>query len=57
MLVPRLGLTLWGYIKIYLKEVAWVSVDWVCLAQGRYLWWALVNILLNLRFHKMPGIS
>ena len=38
MLVPRLGLTLWGYIKIYLKEIAWVSVNWVYLAQGRYLW-------------------
>jgi len=27
-----------GYIKIYLKEIAWVYVNWVYLAQVRYLW-------------------
>jgi hypothetical protein len=57
MLVPRLGLTLWEYVKIYLKETAWVYVNLVYLAQGRCLWWGFVNILMHLRFHKMPGIS
>jgi hypothetical protein len=31
-----------------LVEVGWGDVDWVCLAQDRDRWRALVNLVLNL---------
>jgi hypothetical protein len=33
------------------------SMDWIDLAQDRDRWWALVNSVMNLRVHKMQGIS
>jgi hypothetical protein len=32
-----------------LVEVGWGDVDWICLAQDRDRWRALVNSVLNLR--------
>jgi hypothetical protein len=40
----------WIYnIKVGLLEVGVNVVDWICLAQDRYRWRALVNSLMNLR--------
>jgi hypothetical protein len=36
-------------IKIDLREIGWDGVDWVCMAQERDQWRALVNKVLNLR--------
>jgi hypothetical protein len=32
-----------------LGEVVWGDVDWICLAQDRDRWRALVNSVLNIR--------
>jgi hypothetical protein len=42
-------------IKMDLGEIEWVGVDWIGLAQDRDKWRALVNSVMNLRFHKMLG--
>jgi hypothetical protein len=42
-------------IKLDLLEIGLNVVDWIGLAQDRYGWRALVNSVLNLRFHKMLG--
>jgi hypothetical protein len=44
-------------IKIDLQEVGWGNMNWIDLAQDRNRWWALVNAVVNLGFHKMRGIS
>jgi hypothetical protein len=44
-------------IKMYLKEIGLESVDWINLVQNIYQWQALVNMVLNLGFHKRWGIS
>jgi hypothetical protein len=36
-------------IRMGLREVGWGDVDWICLAQDRNRWRALVNSVLNLR--------
>jgi hypothetical protein len=36
-------------IRMHLKEVGWVDVDWIGLAKDRNRWRALVNPVLNLR--------
>jgi len=33
------------------------GIDWTDLAWDRDRWWALVNAVMNLRVHKMQGIS
>jgi hypothetical protein len=38
-------------IKIDLREIRWNVVDWVDLSQDRDQWRALVNTVMNLRFH------
>jgi hypothetical protein len=38
-----------------LVEIGWGGVDWIGLTQDRYKWRALVNALMNLRFHKLLG--
>jgi hypothetical protein len=44
-------------IKMDLREIRWGGVDWIGLAQDRDQWRALVNIVINLQFHKMLGSS
>jgi hypothetical protein len=36
-------------IRIDFGEVGWGDVDWICLAQDRNRWRAVVNSVLNLR--------
>jgi hypothetical protein len=38
-----------GYIKIDLKETVFECVGWICVAQDRDQWRALVNTVMNLR--------
>ena len=44
--------------KMYLRDVGWVGMDWIDLAQDKYQWRALVNIVMNpFGCHKMLGSS
>jgi hypothetical protein len=36
-------------IKVDLKEMECEGVDWTHLAQDRNLWWALINMVMNLQ--------
>jgi len=36
-------------IKMDLKEMGWVGMDWIHLTQNSGKWWALVNIVMNLQ--------
>jgi hypothetical protein len=36
-------------MRMELTEIGWEVVDWIHLAQNRFRWWALVNMILNLR--------
>jgi hypothetical protein len=36
-------------IKIYRREIEWVGMHWIGLAQDRNQWWALVNTVMNFR--------
>jgi hypothetical protein len=36
-------------IKIDLREIGWVGVEWIHLAQDRDRWRAVVNAVMNLR--------
>jgi hypothetical protein len=40
-----------------LEEVGWRGMDWIELAQDTGRWRDLVNAVMNVRFHKMRGIS
>jgi hypothetical protein len=44
-------------IRMGLREIGWEGVDWKYLAQDRDQWWALMNMVMNLRFHETQGIS
>ena len=39
-----------GNIKMDLQEVEFGGMDWIDLAQDRDGYWALVNVIMNLRF-------
>jgi hypothetical protein len=36
-------------IRMDLEEIGWGSVEWIQLAWDRGRWWALVNMVTNLR--------
>ena len=36
-------------IKMDLREVGWWDMDWINLGEDRDKWWALVNMVMNLR--------
>jgi len=36
-------------IKMDLKDMGWVGMDWIHLTQNKGKWWALVNIVMNLQ--------
>jgi hypothetical protein len=36
-------------IKMDLREIGWNGMDWIHLAQDRNLWWALVDMVMNIR--------
>jgi hypothetical protein len=36
-------------IKMDLREIGWGGMDWICLAQDKDQWRALVNTVMNLR--------
>jgi hypothetical protein len=40
-----------GNVKIDLREIGWVGMDWIDLAQDRDQWRALVNRVMN---HQHP---
>jgi hypothetical protein len=44
-------------IKLDLREIGWIGMDWIDLVLDRDQWRALVNTVMNLRFHKMLGSS
>ena len=44
-------------IKMDLKEVGSDGMDWLDLAQDRDSWRTLVNVVMNLLFHKVRGIT
>jgi hypothetical protein len=39
------------------RKVGWGRMDWIDLVQNRDQWSALVNMVMNLRVHKMLGSS
>jgi len=42
--------------KINPEEIEWEGLDWISIAEDRDKWWAVVNTVVNLVFHKMCGI-
>jgi hypothetical protein len=40
-----------------LRDIGWDVMEWIDLTQDRDQWKALVNAVMNHRFHKMLGSS
>ena len=40
-------------IKIYCKETGWKNMNWIDLPWDRAEWQALVDTVMNMKFHKM----
>jgi hypothetical protein len=39
----------WGdNIKMGVREIGWEVEDWLCLAQDKDEWWALVSMVMNI---------
>jgi hypothetical protein len=47
----------WGVGNMDLKELRWEGMEWIILTWDRYKWGALVSTVMDLRFHKIQGIS
>ena len=43
----RLRHSWWDSIKMDLQEVGCDGMDWIDVAQDRYRWWALLNVVMN----------
>jgi hypothetical protein len=52
-----MGKTCKDNIIMDLKEIECENVDWMYLFQDRVQWLGLVNMAMNLRFHKRWEIS
>jgi hypothetical protein len=39
----------WVDSRMDLRKIGWKGVDWMHLAQDMDQWWALVNMIVNLR--------
>ena len=39
-----------------LKEMGWEGLEWIDPTQDRDLWRAVINTVMNIRFHEMCGI-
>jgi hypothetical protein len=44
-------------IKMDLRKTGQGGMDWINLAKDRDQWRALVNMVMNIRFHKILGSS
>jgi hypothetical protein len=42
-------------IRMNLREIGWDGVDWMHLSQDRDLWWALMNMVINLPVPQKVG--
>jgi transposase len=38
-------------IKMNLRDIGWDGMVWIDLAHDRYQWRALINTVMNIRFH------
>jgi hypothetical protein len=45
------------HIERYLKEIRWLGMSWIYLAQDRDQWRALLNMAMNLLVPKKCGNS
>jgi hypothetical protein len=45
----------WDIIKMDLQEVGCGGRDWIRQAQDRDMWWALVNVVMNLKVPYNEG--
>jgi hypothetical protein len=44
-------------VKMDLRRIGCVGMDWIDLVQDSDQWWAFVNTVMNLPFHKVLGNS
>jgi hypothetical protein len=53
--IGRKGRRLVDNIKIDLRGIGWVGIDWIDLAQNRDQWGTVVNTVMNLRVPYIAG--